>query len=73
MMFPDTDILERRLRQLERLPWPTPAAVIMCMTEADLDALDMAKQDEWWRILNTIVTRIESRSATMDRPSEETA
>jgi hypothetical protein len=43
------------------------------MTEADLDALDMAKQDEWWRILNTIVTRIESRSATMDRPGEETA
>jgi len=73
MMFPDTDILERRLRQLERLPWPIPAAVIMCMTEADLDALDMAKQDEWWRILNTIVTRIESRSATMDRSSEETA
>ncbi len=72
-MFPDTDILERRLRQLERLPWPIPAAVIMCMTEADLDALDMAKQDEWWHILNAIVTRIESRSATMDRPGEETA
>jgi hypothetical protein len=72
-MFPDTDILERRLRQLERLPWPIPATVIMCMTESDLDALDMAKQDEWWRVLNTIVTRIESRSATMNRSSEETA
>ena len=42
-MFSQTDILERRLRQLERLPWPIPAAVIMRMTEADFDALDMAK------------------------------
>jgi hypothetical protein len=75
MMFPDTDILERRLRQLERLPWPIPAAVIMCMTEADLDALDMAKQDEWWRILNTIVTRrqpINDREETHEGQNDRT-
>ena len=59
VMFPDADILERRLRQLERLPWPVPAAVIMRMTEADFDDLDMASDnDEWWRSLNAIVVRV---------------
>jgi hypothetical protein len=63
-MFPDVDILERRLRQLERLPWPVPAAVIMRMTDADFDALDMARDnDEWWRTLNAIVSRIEREAA----------
>ena len=63
-MFPDTYILERRLRQLERLPWPVPAAVIMRMTDADFDALDMARDnDEWWRTLNAIVSRIEREAA----------
>jgi hypothetical protein len=58
-MFPDTYILERRLRQLGRLPWPVPATVIMRMTDADLDALDMAEgRDEWWRVLNAIVVRV---------------
>jgi hypothetical protein len=58
-MFPDADILARRLRQLERLPWPVPAAVIMRMTEADFDALDMARDnDEWWRVLNAIMVRV---------------
>ena len=58
-MFPDADILERRLRQLERLPSPVPAAVIMRMTEADFDALDIAQdRDEWWRVLNAIVVRV---------------
>ncbi len=58
-MFPDIDILERRLRQLEHLPWPIPAAVIMRMTDADFDALDMAGQADYWHILNTIVARIQ--------------
>jgi hypothetical protein len=58
-MFPDADILERRSRQLGRLPWPVPAAVIMRMTDADFDALDMAEgRDEWWRVLNAIVVRV---------------
>ena len=58
-MFPDSDILERRLRQLERLPWPVPATVIMRMTDADFDALDMAQgRDEWWRVLNAIMVRV---------------
>jgi hypothetical protein len=58
-MFPDADIVERRLRQLERLPSPIPATVIMRMTEADFDALDMARDnDEWWRVLNAIMVRV---------------
>ena len=58
-MFPDADIVERRIRQLQRLPWPIPASVIMRMTEADFDALDMAGgRDEWWRVLNAIVVRV---------------
>ena len=58
-MFPDADILARRLRQLERLPSPIPSAVIMRMTDADFDALDMARDnDEWWRSLNAIVVRV---------------
>jgi hypothetical protein len=58
-MFPDTYILERRLRQLERLPWAIPASVIMRMTEADFDSLDIARDnDEWWRVLNAIVVRV---------------
>ncbi len=61
-MFPDTYILERRLRQLQRLPWAIPAGVIMQMPDADFDRLDMAKDpDEWWHRLNEIVTRITDR------------
>ncbi len=58
-MFPDAYILERRLAQLHRLPWPIPAAVIMRMTSEDLDALDMAaNRDEWWSVLRQVVERI---------------
>ncbi len=58
-MFPGSDILERRIRQLQRLPWPIPASVIMRMTDADFDALDMAQgRDEWWRVLNAIIVRV---------------
>jgi hypothetical protein len=61
-MFPDTYILERRLRQLQRVPWAIPAGVIIQMTDADFDRLDMAKDpDEWWHRLNEIVTRITDR------------
>jgi len=63
-MFPDADILERRLRQLERLPWPIPATVIIRMSEEDLDNLDAAVDtDKYWTVLNAIVTRIEKEEA----------
>jgi hypothetical protein len=58
-MFPDTDILERRLEQIHRLPWPIPAVMLLEITDEDLDALDGAwDNDEWWRTLNRIVMRI---------------
>jgi hypothetical protein len=63
-MFPDTYILESRLRQLECLPWAIPVSVIVRMTEEDFDLLDMAKDpDEYWSTLNRIVARIEKEAA----------
>jgi hypothetical protein len=57
--FPDEHILERRIRQLHRLPWVLPASLIMQMREEDFDALDEAPNEAvWWGILNVIVTRI---------------
>jgi hypothetical protein len=62
-MFPDAYILERRLRQLERLPWPIPAAVIMRMTDEDLDNLaGTPDRDGYWHILNGIVARIQTNN-----------
>jgi hypothetical protein len=59
LMFPDTDILERRLEQIRRLPWPIPAVMVLEITDEDLDALDGAgDSDEWWRTLNRIIMRI---------------
>jgi hypothetical protein len=66
--FPDVDILERRLRQLERLPWPLPAMVLLEMTDEDFDMLDMARdEDAWWGVLNRVVTRIESGERRADK------
>jgi hypothetical protein len=64
-MFPDVDILERRLRQLERLPWPIPATVIIRMSEEDLDNLDAAADtDRYWSVLNGVVRRIQQKEAS---------
>jgi hypothetical protein len=53
-VFPDGYILERRLRQLQRLPWLIPANVIVEMTELDFDMLDMARdRNEYWRVLTS--------------------
>jgi hypothetical protein len=43
------------------------------MREVELDHLAAASDEDYWHVLNAIVTRKESRSATVDRPSEETA
>jgi hypothetical protein len=62
-MFPDADIFERRLRQIQNLPWPIPACVLMEMTDEDLDHLDAADDtDEYWTILNAAVTRIQTNN-----------
>ena len=63
-MIPDLDILERRVAAMRDLPWPIPALVIMQMTPGDLDLLGVAEDtDEYWRILNGIVHRIEGGAA----------
>ena len=60
--MPDTDLLERRVRVLRGLPWPIPAAVLMEMSDEDLDWLSAAcDRDEYWHILNGVVRRVEAR------------
>jgi hypothetical protein len=35
---------ESRIRQVHRLPWPIPATVVVRLTDADLDDLDLAER-----------------------------
>ena len=59
-MIPDQDILENRVQAMREVPWPIPALVIIEMTDEDLDLLDAAYEtDEYWSLLNEIVTRIQ--------------
>ncbi len=59
MIF-DPFILVERSKVVQDLPWPIPALVVMQMTPEDLDRLGAAEdKDEYWRILNGIVHRIE--------------
>ncbi len=62
-MIPDAHITERRLRALRELPWPIPAAVVLEMTDEDLDRLAAASDLDYWRVLNGVVERIKTRSA----------
>jgi hypothetical protein len=60
----DPDILESRVAAMRDLPWPIPALVIIEMTDEDLDNLDaVADAPEYWRVLNSIVSRIEREAA----------
>ena len=73
-MIPDAYITDLRAKVVRELPWPIPAAVLMDMTDEDLDHLAAAPGCDYWSVLNDIVRRIESRSVSMDRrPNEETA
>jgi hypothetical protein len=60
-MMPDSYITELRLKAVRELPWPIPAAVLVQMTDEDLDHLAAASQEDYWRVLNGLVRRIESR------------
>ncbi len=62
-MIPDSYILERRLKAVRELPWPIPAVVLLEMTDEDLDRLASASDRDYWRILNGVVGRIETRTA----------
>jgi hypothetical protein len=60
----DTYITERRLKAVRELPWPIPAAILVKMLDEDLDHLAAASNDEYWRVLNSVVRRIESRAGS---------
>ena len=59
-MIPDAFITDLRAKVVRELPWPIPAAVLMDMTDEDLDRLAAAEgADEYWTTLNAVVTRIQ--------------
>ena len=63
-MIPDQDILEGRVQAMRELPWPIAALTIIEMSDEDLDNLDAAYEtDQYWSVLNRIVTRIEREAA----------
>ena len=60
-MIPDAYITDLRAKVVRELPWPIPAAVLLDMTDEDLDRLAAAGDAEYWTVLNAIVTHIESK------------
>jgi hypothetical protein len=60
-LMPDSYITEFRLKAVRDLPWPIPAAVLVEMTDEDLDRLAAASDRDYWRVLNGLVTRILER------------
>ena len=66
--FPDSYILERRVQVVRELPLAIPASVLLELTDADLDRLDMAQdRDAYWRTLNAIVARVQTSGRTSER------
>jgi hypothetical protein len=55
------DLLENRIQAVIELPWIIPALTIIEMTDEDLDNLGAAYEqpDEYWKVLNRIVWRIQ--------------
>jgi hypothetical protein len=62
-LIPDTVLAESRLKTFMELPWVLPAAVLMEITDEDLDYLGAAGRDQYWGVLNAIGTRIEREAA----------
>jgi hypothetical protein len=60
-VIPDAYITELRLKAVRELPWPLPAAVLISMTDEDLDRLAAAPDRDYWRVLNGVVARILER------------
>lgn len=58
-MIPDAYITELRLKAVRELPWPIPAAILVQMTDEDLDHLAAASNEDYWHVLNAILTRID--------------
>jgi hypothetical protein len=62
-LIPHSLLVEERLKTFMELPWVLPAAVLMEITDEDLDNLATATKDEYWGVLNAVVTRIEREAA----------
>ena len=60
-MIPDAYITGLRLKAVRELPWPIPAAILLEMIDENLDRLAAASDEDYWRVLNGIVTRILER------------
>jgi hypothetical protein len=61
-VIPDAFITDLRAKVVRELPWPIPATVLLQMRDEDLDHLAAASDEDYWRVLNALVTRIESRA-----------
>jgi hypothetical protein len=60
-----------RARVMQEIPWPVPALVMIRMTDADLDELDLATGSRhYWRTLNAIVARINASKDPAEEVSE---
>jgi hypothetical protein len=62
--MPDTLLVESRLKTFMDLPWVLSAAVLMEITDEDLDNLGAAGPDEYWAVLNGVVRRIQEKEAS---------
>jgi hypothetical protein len=62
MLMNDDYVVEQRIDALQRLPWPISSRTVLDMTSEDLDILAAVRHDDnaYWRVLNGIVSRIES-------------
>jgi hypothetical protein len=69
MLMNDDYILEARIDALQRLPWPIASQTVLDMTSEDLDILAAVRHDEaaYWRVLNSVVSRIESARERSDK------
>jgi hypothetical protein len=47
-LIPDTLLVEERRKTFMTLPWVLPAAVLMEITDEDLDVLGAAGRGEYW-------------------------
>jgi hypothetical protein len=62
-VIPDALLVEERLKTFMELPWVLPAALLMEITDEDLDHLDAAwDTDRYWGVLNAIVRRIQENN-----------
>jgi hypothetical protein len=69
MLMNDDYVVEQRLDALQRLPWPISSRTVLDMTSEDLDILAAVRHDDvaYWRVLNGIVSRIESARERRDK------